>query len=102
MGAVGEDGLFYELMEELLDEGVLGVIALGGEVGDVAGASEMDDLAVIGEVISDCVNGFSFFFGAPAAYGIEMFEREAEGIDHGMAALAGFRFGQFGDFLAHG
>lgn len=99
---VGSWRLFDGVVEQMADEGAL-AIGLGDDVvDDVAWAGEAEDLVVLQRQLADGIDGFVFVFGAPAADGVEVFQAESKGIDHGMAGHTGAVAGEFGDFFAHG
>ena len=71
VGAVGGGGLLHEVVEELLDEGFVGVGVGEGEIGDVAGAGEADGLReFVGAVVARGVDGAALVRGAEAADGV--------------------------------
>src|SRR5207248_5163340 len=53
---ISQHRLFYNLIEQLLDEGVLGLFTAGGELRQVARARQPDRFAVVRRVIAHRVN----------------------------------------------
>ena len=98
--AVGVDGLFHRVVEELFDESGLGFVAGGDELGEVFDAFEFFDGAGFGEVAACGIDGVVLVMVAVAADGVEVFHCEAERIDHAVATLAGFGLRLQGNALA--
>src|ERR1051326_4611897 len=99
--AIGQQGLFYDVMKHLLDETILRLLAADRIFGDVVRAREANLLAVIGDVFADRIDWPIMLAAPEAAHGIKLLEAEAKWIDHGMATLARLRLRQLRDFFAH-
>ena len=69
------------MMKHLLDEGVSGLFAANGELGDIVRAGQANRIAIIGQIIACGINWPVVFAGAETAYGVELFEAEAKRID---------------------
>ena len=81
VGAVRLQGLLGDVVEQFLDEGVVGLFVGNSEFGDVAGAGEADLLPFVGDVFAHRINGLFVLGGTEAADGVELLEAKAEGID---------------------
>src|SRR3954463_10995611 len=90
---IRKNGLFDNDVEELLDEGAMGVIVVSGEFSNVARAGEFYDFAFVGQIFGESVDLFAVVCFAEFSNGVKMFEAEAERIDERMAALAILVFG---------
>ena len=88
------------MVEQLFDERVLGFFAGGEELGQVFFAFEFFDFAGLGQVAAGGVDRFVLVGFAIAADGVEVFHREAERVNHSMAALARFRLRLQGNAFA--
>ena len=80
------------MMEQLLDKGVLRVLAADCEFRHVPRAPETNCLPVIGQIIAHRVDGILILLRSKPANRVVMFKAEPERIDHRMTGLADFRF----------
>ena len=97
---ISQHRLFYNLIEQLLDKGVLRLLAAGRELRKVTGASQPDRFALVGRVIAHRINGPVPFAGPEPSHGVVVFETETERIDDRMTGLAGLGAGEFRDLFA--
>src|SRR5260221_11520781 len=88
-GPKGPDWLLDHVVEQLLDEGVVGLFAVGEEGCELPGTNVLGDLAAGRLVEPVGVDRLASLIGAEAADGVEVFEAEAEGVDHPVAGDAG-------------
>jgi hypothetical protein len=102
VGTIRKNGLFDNLVKELLDEGAMGVFVVRGVFGDVARAGHFDGFAFVGDVFGDGIDWFAVVLLAEFSDGVEVLQAEAERIDEGMTTLTRFVFRKLGNFLAHG
>lgn len=93
--------LLDEVMEEVLDEGAVGVWGFDGKFREVAWAGEADRFFFFVKVVADGVDFLLVFVGAESSDGIVVFETEADGIDDDVAVHAALVFGEMSDFFAH-
>ena len=93
IGTVSFHRLFGDVVEEFLNEGIVGLFVGDGEFGNIAGARKADLVAVVGDVFADRVDGFFVFGGTEAADGVELFEAEAQRINNRMTGLTGLGLG---------
>src|SRR5262245_16363728 len=80
-GTISEHRLLYNLIKQLLDEGVLGLFTGGGELSHITGARQSDRLTLVGRVIANHIDWPIILASAEATDRIIMFQAEAEGID---------------------
>ena len=98
---IGLDRLFYDMVKQLLDECIVGLLAANRELRHIMGSGQANFFAVIGQILAHRINRL-FVLGCPeTAHGIILLEAESQRVDAGMAALARLRAGQLGNFLAH-
>src|SRR5204863_7888901 len=88
---ISQHRLFYNLIEQLLDEGVLGLLTASGELSQVTRSGQPDGFAVVRRVIAHRINGPVPLAGSKAAHRVVLFQAEPERIDDRVTGLAGLR-----------
>lgn len=101
-GAIGPDWLLDHVMKKLLDERFVRLIGVGQELCEFAGTLIRPDLAGWWFVGAADVDRLSLFFGSEPTDGVEIFETEAERVDHPVAGDASLRAGLKRHALASG
>ena len=99
---IRKNGLFDNHVEQLIDEGAVGVFIVGGKFGDVARAAEFYHFSLVGQIFRLGIDGLAVVRIAKFSNGVKMLQAETQRIDVGMAALAILIFRQLRNFLPHG
>ena len=101
IGTIRKNGLFDNLMKQLLDEGAMGVIVIGRELGNVPRPAQLDHFPLICQIFGHRIDRFAIVHVAEFSNRVEMFEAEPKRIDEGMTTLAVAIFGQLHNFFTH-
>ena len=78
---IREKGLFCDMMKELSNECLVGGRGVGSVIGHVAGALDIDTIAVVRFEDGIIVDRLAAFLLAPAPDRVVLLETESEGID---------------------